>query len=140
MHPITLPIAELKPALAGLGKVINSRSTLPVLHHLKIERTNDGWIALTGTDLDRFVTMRLEQPAEGPPVAVLVPYGRQVAEPGAVRGVELLGHAPTTRKQGSQHKGGGQIARSAARLFGPQKGRPARCAITVAGPLAVVSM
>ena len=74
MHPITLPIAELKPALAGLGKVINPRSTLPILHHLKIERTNEGWIALTGTDLDRFVTMRLEQPAEGPPIAVLVPY------------------------------------------------------------------
>ena len=74
MHPITLPIAELKPALAGLGKVINPRSTLPILHHLKIERTSEGWIALTGTDLDRFITMRLEQPAEGPPVAVLVPY------------------------------------------------------------------
>ncbi len=74
MHPITLPVAELKSALAGLGKVINSRATLPVLHHLKVERTNDGWIALTGTDLDRFVTMRLEHPAEGPPMAVLVPY------------------------------------------------------------------
>ena len=74
MKPITLPIAELKPALAGLGKVINPRSTLPVLHHVKIERTSDGWIALTGTDLDRFVTMRLEHPAEGPPMAVLVPY------------------------------------------------------------------
>jgi hypothetical protein len=68
MKPITLPIAELKPALAGLGKVINPRSTLPVLHHVKIERTSDGWIALTGTDLDRFVTMRLEHPAEGPPI------------------------------------------------------------------------
>jgi DNA polymerase III sliding clamp (beta) subunit (PCNA family) len=74
MKPITLPIAELKPALAGLGKVINPRSSLPVLHHVKIERTSDGWIALTGTDLDRFVTMRLEHPAEGPPMAVLVPY------------------------------------------------------------------
>src|SRR5476651_2165070 len=74
MKPITLPIAELKPALAGLSKVVNSRATLPVLHHVKIERTADGWIALTGTDLDRFVTMRLEHPAEGPPLAVLVPY------------------------------------------------------------------
>ncbi len=74
MHPITLPIAELKSALSGLGKVINTRATLPLLHHLKVERTNDGWIALTGTDLDRFVTVRLEHPAEGSPVAVLVPY------------------------------------------------------------------
>lgn len=74
MKPITLPVAELKSALAGIGKVINPKATLPILHHVKVERTSDGWIALTGTDLDRFVTMRLEHPAEGPPLAVLVPY------------------------------------------------------------------
>ena len=74
MNPITLPIAELKPALAGLGKLINPKATLPVLHHVKVERTSDGWIALTGTDLDRFVTLRLEQPAEGLPMVVLIPY------------------------------------------------------------------
>lgn len=74
MKSITLPIAELKPALIGLGKVINSRATLPVLHHVKVERTSDGWIALTGTDLDRFVTLRLEHPAEGPPASMLLPF------------------------------------------------------------------
>jgi DNA polymerase III sliding clamp (beta) subunit (PCNA family) len=74
MKPIPLAIAELKSALSGIGKVINPRTTLPVLQHVKVERTNDGWIALTGTDLDRFVTMRLEHPAEGPPCAVLVPF------------------------------------------------------------------
>ena len=74
MQPITLPVAELKSALAGLGKVINAKATLPVLHHLKVERTADGWIALTGTDLDRFVTMRLEHPAAGPPATMLLPY------------------------------------------------------------------
>lgn len=74
MKPIPLPIAELKSALSGIGKVINPRTTLPVLQHVKVERTTDGWIALTGTDLDRFVTMRLEHPAEGPPCAVLVPF------------------------------------------------------------------
>ena len=67
-------MAELKPALAGLGKVLSPKATLPVLHHVKVERTSDGWIALTGTDLDRFVTLRLEQPAEGPPMVVLIPY------------------------------------------------------------------
>jgi len=74
MNPITLPVAELKSALTGLGKVISQKATLPVLHHIKVERTADGWIALTGTDLDRFVTMRLEHPVEGPPMAVLIPY------------------------------------------------------------------
>ena len=71
---IALPIAELKPALAGLGKIIGKRATLPVLGTIKIERTKDGWIALTTTDLDRHVTVRLEQPGAGAPAALLVPY------------------------------------------------------------------
>jgi DNA polymerase III sliding clamp (beta) subunit (PCNA family) len=74
MKPITLPVAELKPALAGFAKVIPNRPTLPILGHVKIERTSDGWIALTGTDLDRFITMRLEHPASGPPASILIPY------------------------------------------------------------------
>ena len=74
MSPIALPIAELKPALTGLGKVINRRSALPVLNHIKIERTKDGWIGLTATDLDQYVTVRLEQPAEGDPTTLLVPF------------------------------------------------------------------
>ena len=73
MSPITLPLAELKPALTGLGKVISKRATLPVLHHLKIERTPDGWIALTATDLDCSATVRLEQPSVGEPLSLLVP-------------------------------------------------------------------
>jgi len=49
MNKIHLPVAELKPALIGLGKVINKRTTLPVLNHIKIERTRDGWsVATTG--------------------------------------------------------------------------------------------
>ena len=65
MSKITLPIAELKPALTGLAKVLNRHASLPVLSHIKIERTSDGWIALTATDLDHFATVRLEQPAPG---------------------------------------------------------------------------
>lgn len=78
MKPIPLPIAELKPALAGLGKVINARATLPVLQCVKVERTAEGWIALTGTDLDRFITMRLEHPGDGPPATVLLPLDQLV--------------------------------------------------------------
>lgn len=74
MKPIILPIAELKPALVGLAKVINVRSSLAILNNIKIERTNDGWIALTTTDLDRWATVRLEHPAEGAPSTVLVPF------------------------------------------------------------------
>ena len=74
MKPITLPMAELKPALTGLGKLINRSNTLPVLKTIKVERTTEGWIALTATDLDAFATVRLEQPVEGEPLAMLVPH------------------------------------------------------------------
>ena len=74
MSKINLPIAELKPALAGLSKIINKRCTLPVLGCIKLERTKDGWIVLTGTDLDAFVSVRLEEPSEGEPVSILVSH------------------------------------------------------------------
>ena len=72
--PISLPVAELKPALLGLGKIISRASTLPVLQTIKVDRTRDGWTTLTSTDLDHFVTVRLEQPSEGAPESILIPY------------------------------------------------------------------
>jgi DNA polymerase III sliding clamp (beta) subunit (PCNA family) len=74
MKPIPLPIAELKNALTGFGKVLPKRVTLPVLGMIKLERTSDGWVALTATDLDAFATVRLEQPTDGEPTSLLVPY------------------------------------------------------------------
>jgi DNA polymerase III sliding clamp (beta) subunit (PCNA family) len=73
MSIIALPIAELKPALIGLGKIIR-KSGLPVLNHIKIERTKDGWIAMTATNLEQTATVRLEQSAEGTPISMLIPY------------------------------------------------------------------
>jgi DNA polymerase III sliding clamp (beta) subunit (PCNA family) len=78
MSKIALPIAELKPALTGLGKIIGKRMTLPVLSHVRIKRTTDGWIALSATDLDHCVTVRLEQPNEGEALSLLVPYDELV--------------------------------------------------------------
>jgi DNA polymerase III sliding clamp (beta) subunit (PCNA family) len=57
-----------------LGKVISRSSTLPVLQHIKVDRTKDGWTILTATDLNSFISVRLEQPAEGAPSSMLVPY------------------------------------------------------------------
>lgn len=74
MSKIALPIAELKPALTGLSKVLDRRSTLPVLNMIKIERTRDGWVALTATDIESFVTVRLEQPSHGELCVILIPY------------------------------------------------------------------
>jgi hypothetical protein len=42
MTPITLPVAELKPALMGLGKVVARRVTLPVISTIRIDRDKDG--------------------------------------------------------------------------------------------------
>ncbi len=74
MNPIILPVAELKPALAGLGKIISKRITLPVLGCVRIERTREGHIELTGTDLDRSATMRFASLQQGEPVTILVPF------------------------------------------------------------------
>ena len=74
MNPITLPMAELKPALAGLGKIITRRPTLPVLGCIRIERTKTNRIELTGTDLDTTAIVQLDGPAQGEPIAFLVHY------------------------------------------------------------------
>ncbi len=74
MNPIILPVAELKPALIGLGKIISRRTTLPVLGCLLVQRNPDGWITLAATDLDTTASVRLEQPGDGEPASLLVPF------------------------------------------------------------------
>ena len=60
---IKLPVAELRTAIGGLTKVIPRHTTLPVLGMIHVERDRHGWVRLTGTDLDTFLTFRLETPA-----------------------------------------------------------------------------
>ncbi|MDZ4401186.1 hypothetical protein [Prosthecobacter sp.] len=43
MQPSTLPVAELKSALAGLGKVINTKASLPVTNRQIKEVTPAAW-------------------------------------------------------------------------------------------------
>jgi DNA polymerase III sliding clamp (beta) subunit (PCNA family) len=81
MKPIPLPMAELKPALNGLSKIIPRRITLPIIGAVKIHRSNEGWIPLTGTDLDQFATVRLQQPAPGEPASILIPLDELVKSP-----------------------------------------------------------
>lgn len=71
---IILPVNELKSALAGLGKVIQKKPTIPILGYLHIQRTKDGWIVITATDLHRFIQVRLEQPTEGLPASILIQH------------------------------------------------------------------
>ena len=75
MNPtIELPAHELKTALTGLGKVISKRTTLPVLEHLRVTRTQAGQVTLEATDLDSTVRYQCEQPSEGSPCDFLLPF------------------------------------------------------------------
>ncbi len=72
---IQLPVAELKTAIGGLTKVVARHSTLPVLGTVHIERDRHGWVHLTATDLDTFLSLRLEAPQQiGEPAKCLVPF------------------------------------------------------------------
>ena len=75
-HPIIkLPVAELKTAIGGLTKVVPRHSTLPVLGMVHLERDRQGWVHLTATDLDTFLSLRLEAPQQiGDPATCLVPF------------------------------------------------------------------
>ena len=75
-HPtIKLPVVELKTAIGGLTKVIPRHTTLPVLGTIHVERDRQGWVHLTGTDLDTFLSLRLEAPQQiGDPARCLVPF------------------------------------------------------------------
>ena len=111
MKPITLPMAELKPALIGLGKFIPRAHGLPVLRNIKIERTAEGWIALTATDLDAFATVRLEQPVDGEPLAILVPHEDLARTVKTCTKDENILVVPGAGKTGCIHYGlGSQIA------------------------------
>ena len=72
---IRLPVAELKTAIGGFTKVIPNRTTLPVLGMLHVERDRHGRVHLTATDLDTFLSLRLEAPEQvGSPASLLVPF------------------------------------------------------------------
>lgn len=72
---IKLPVAELKTAISGLTKVVPRHSTLPVLGMIHLERDRQGWVHLTATDLDTFLSLRLEAPQQiGEPACCLVPF------------------------------------------------------------------
>jgi len=107
-NKIALPIAELKPALTGLGKVLKKHS-LPVLKNIKVERTKEGWIALTATDLDAFATVRLEQPTDGEPTAILVPYEELQKAVKVCTKNEVITVHPTFKNTGSLQYGIAEI-------------------------------
>ncbi len=75
-------MAELKTAIGGLTKVIARHTTLPVLGMIHVERDRQGWVHLTGTDLDTSLSLRLEAPQQ---------IGEPSQVPRALRGVAEAG-------------------------------------------------
>ncbi len=55
---ISIPIKDLKPALAGLAKVVTNKATLECLRCIRFDATPDR-TTLTGTDLDLFASVQI---------------------------------------------------------------------------------
>ncbi|HUR46450.1 MAG TPA: hypothetical protein VMZ27_11290 [Candidatus Saccharimonadales bacterium] len=71
---IQLPMMALKPAVAGLSKIISKRSHLPVLGCLKISRRS-GELSFEGTDLDALAIYTTQTTNGGEDCTVMVPFG-----------------------------------------------------------------
>lgn len=99
MSPITLPVAQLRPALPGFGKVIAKKSSLPVLGCILVQRQPSGAIQLTATDLDHYATFRLGTQPRAEPLDLLVPLedlNNVVKSCGSAESIRLDRTTPTT--------------------------------------------
>ena len=70
---LSISRAELKEALAGLAKVISTKSNLPILSHVRLEADGKS-VTLTGTDLNQVATysIKCDEPVSSP-VSALIP-------------------------------------------------------------------
>jgi DNA polymerase III sliding clamp (beta) subunit (PCNA family) len=73
MKTISLPVAELKSALAGLGKVIPKRSTLTLFNFIRVRQSATGQVDLTTTDLDHTAIYSMKHRGSTEPTLLLVP-------------------------------------------------------------------
>ena len=71
---ICLPVGELKPALAGLAKVISRKASLECLRCVKVEAAS-GEVTLAATDLDLYAKVNVPAPDCEPAPGFLVPFG-----------------------------------------------------------------
>jgi DNA polymerase III sliding clamp (beta) subunit (PCNA family) len=70
---ICLPVGELKPALAGLAKVISRKASLECLRCVKVEAAS-GEVTLAATDLDLYAKVNIPAPDSEPAPGFLVPF------------------------------------------------------------------
>jgi hypothetical protein len=71
---IEIPVADLKPVLPGLSKIVSKRASLPVLGCVKLTLNPDRTLHIQANDLDQIVTARLNKPFTGKPGEMLVPF------------------------------------------------------------------
>jgi DNA polymerase III sliding clamp (beta) subunit (PCNA family) len=72
MH-ISIPVGELKPAVAGLTKIIDPKNPLEVLRSVKVEGGENG-IEIVGSDSETFARFKTGQ--GGINQSLLVPFGK----------------------------------------------------------------
>ena len=70
---LSILTSELKAAVAGLAKVVSTKSNLPILSHLRLEADGQS-VTLTGTDLSQVATyeIKCDEPVSSP-VSALIP-------------------------------------------------------------------
>lgn len=72
---ISLTIGDLKPALAGLAKVVSPKSRLECLRCIRVEASAQS-VRLTGTDLDMFAQVELPEAKGDSTQSFLLPLDR----------------------------------------------------------------
>lgn len=71
---IEIPVADLKPILPGLAKVVPRKTGLPVLSCVKVSLNADKTLHLQANNLEAVVTARLNKKFTGSSGALLVPF------------------------------------------------------------------
>ena len=73
---LEMPATALKTALAGLNKVLNPKSSLPILGGVRITPESDGQVSLLATDLDSFASCRLPVTGDVDFPPCIVPFAK----------------------------------------------------------------
>ncbi|MFZ4777307.1 MAG: hypothetical protein ACOYM3_18220, partial [Terrimicrobiaceae bacterium] len=72
---ISIPVSELKPALAGLAKVVSGKSSLECLRCVRVDATPER-VTLLGTDLEMYASVVLPEAFTEKSTSFLLPLDR----------------------------------------------------------------
>ena len=72
---ISISVSELKPAIAGLSKVVSNKSTLECLRCVRVDATSEQ-VSILGTDLDMFARITLPEAKCDTTASFLLPFDR----------------------------------------------------------------